>query len=106
MTGMPAVAADRAGPARSAHFQQEPPVLPGRDEAARWAAEELAKAPYRAAEPSWLDDALAEFARWLRTLTGNGDPGGDGGYAVPLLLIIAAVVIGAAIVVVRPRLNA
>jgi len=106
MTGMPALAADRAGAALTAPFQQEPPVLPGRDEAGRWAAEELAKAPYRAAEPSWLDDALTEFSRWLRALTGNGDPGGDGGYAVPLLLLIAAIVIGVAIVVVRPRLNA
>jgi hypothetical protein len=106
MTGLPALAVVWAGAALFVHFQQEPPVLPGREDAGRWAAEELAKAPYRAAAPGGLDEALAEFGRWLRALTGNGGPGGDGPYALPLLLIITAVVIGAAVLVVRPRLNA
>lgn len=99
-------AAERAAAVLSARLQPEPPVLPDREEARRWAAEELAKAPYRDADPSWLDKALAEFGRWLRSLSGDGTAGADGGYAVPLLLIIAAVIIAVAILVVRPRLNA
>lgn len=106
MTTAPGRALDQAVAVLATHFQPEPPVLPGREEASRWAAEELAKDPYVAAQPSWLDEALANFARWLRSLTGDGTPGADGGYGVPLLLLIAAVVITVAIVVVRPRLNA
>lgn len=106
MTGAAVVRADPAVAVLSMRLQAEPPVLPDRGEAGRWAAEELAKAPYRDAAPSWLEDAMAEFGRWLRSFTGDGAPAGDGGYAVPLLLVIAAVVIVAAIVVVRPRLNA
>ncbi|WP_349627231.1 DUF4129 domain-containing protein [Arthrobacter sp. C9C5] len=106
MTAAPVLAAERAVAVLSARLQPEPPVLPDRDDARRWAAEELAKAPYREAEPSWLDKALAEFGRWLRSLSGDGTPGADGGYAVPLLLIIAAVIIAVAVLVVRPRLNA
>lgn len=106
MTGAVVAIPERAAVALSAYLQAEPPVLPDRDEAGRWAAEELAKAPYRAAEPNWLDQAVAEVGRWLRSLFGSGAPGEDGGYAVPLLLLIAAVIIAVAIVVVRPRLNA
>lgn len=101
-----AVHAGHAVSVLAAGLQAEPPVLPDRGEAGRWAAEELAKAPYRDAAPSWLDDALAEFRRWLRSFSGDGAPAGDGGYAVPLLLVIAAVVILTAVLVVRPRLNA
>lgn len=106
MAGAFAAPADHAAGVLSAGLQAEPPVLPDRGEAGRWAAEELAKAPYRDAAPSWLDQAMAEFGRWLRSLAGDGSPAGDGGYAVPLLLVIAAVVIAAAILAVRPRLNA
>ena len=101
-----AVHAGHAVSVLAARLQAEPPVLPDRGEAGRWAAEELAKAPYRDAAPSWLDDALAEFSRWLRSFSGDGAPAGDSGYAVPLLLVIAAVVIVVAVLVVRPRLNA
>ncbi|KRE80350.1 DUF4129 domain-containing protein [Arthrobacter sp. Soil763] len=86
--------------------QPEPPVLPGREEAARWAAEELAKAPYREARPSWLDNALADFARWLDSLAPGGVDAPGSGVAVVLLLAAAAVVIAVAVRVVRPRLNA
>jgi len=106
VTAAPVFAAGPAVAVLTERFQPEPPVIPGREEAARWAAEELAKAPYRDAEPSWLEKALAEFGRWLRSLSGDGSPGADGGYAVPLLLIIAAVIVAVAILVVRPRLNA
>ena len=106
MTGASGFTVERAVAVLTARFQTDPPVLPGREEAGRWAAEELAKGPYREAEPSWLDQALAEFARWLRSLSGDGTPGADGGFAVPLLLTIAAVIIAVAVIVVRPRLNA
>ena len=49
----------------------EPPVLPGRDEARRWAEEELAKPEYRAAAPGWLDRAWADIMDWLRSLDGG-----------------------------------
>jgi hypothetical protein len=82
----------------------EPPVLPGADQARRWASEELSKPEYRRAAPGWLDEVWRNLADWLRSL--DGSTAGDGSPAAPLIGIGIAVVIGIAIVLARPRLNA
>lgn len=82
----------------------EPPVLPGRDEARRWAEEELAKPEYREAVPGWLDSVWADILDWLRSLDGGSGP--DTTVAAPWIGVAIAVLIGAAVVLARPRLNA
>lgn len=81
----------------------EPPVLPGADEARRWAEEELAKPEYRDAEPGWVEDLWNSILEWLRSL--DGGPGPDS-TAAPWIGVAIAVLIGAAIILARPRLNA
>ncbi|MHA7288267.1 DUF4129 domain-containing protein [Arthrobacter sp. MDT3-24] len=82
----------------------EPPVLPGRDEARRWAEQELAKPEYRDAAPGWLDSVWADILDWLRSLDGGSGP--DTTLAAPWIGVAIAVLIGAAVVLARPRLNA
>jgi hypothetical protein len=81
----------------------EPPVLPGSDEARRWAVEELSKSEYREAAPGWLDGLWQNLMDWLRSLDGSGM---DGTAAAPLIGVGIAVVIAVAIILARPRLNA
>ena len=82
----------------------EPPVLPGRDEARRWAEEELAKPEYRDAAPGWLDSVWADILDWLRSLDSGSGPDSTG--AAPWIGVAIAVLIGAAVILARPRLNA
>jgi hypothetical protein len=81
----------------------EPPVLPGAEEARRWAAEELAKSEYREAEPGWLDSLWRSFLDWLASL--DGPPGADAPVPSPVIGIVIAVVIALAVILARPRLN-
>lgn len=81
----------------------EPPVVPGRDEARRWAEEELARPEYREAAPGWLEDLWEGLLDWLRSLDGGFGLEGPG--AAPWIGIAIAVLAGAAIVLARPRLN-
>lgn len=83
----------------------ETPVSPDREEARRWAIEELAKPQYPAAQPSWLEQLWNDFVDWLASLDG-GDTGPDGDFAVPLIGALAVVLVIVAVLVVRPRLNA
>jgi hypothetical protein len=82
----------------------EPPVLPDADEARRWAAEELAKPEYQSAGPGWVDELWRGFLDWLASL--EGPTGVEGNVAAPLTGMVIAVLIAAAIIVARPRLNA
>ncbi len=83
----------------------EPPVTPDRDEARRWAAEELSKQQYPDAQPSWLDQLWRDFLDWLTSLDSGGTGSGPD-FAVPLIVALAVALIVVAVVVVRPRLNA
>ncbi|WP_309073040.1 DUF4129 domain-containing protein [Paenarthrobacter sp.] len=78
---------------------------PDRDEARRWAAEELSNPRYPDARPSWLDQLWRDFLDWMASLGGDG-PGTGPNLAVPLIVVLALALIIAAIVVIRPRLNA
>lgn len=81
----------------------EPPVLPGAEEARRWAAEELSKSEYREAEPGWLDSLWRGFLDWLASL--DGPPGADAPVPSPAIGVVIAVVIAVAVILARPRLN-
>ncbi len=83
----------------------EPPVEPDRQEASRWAAEELSKPVYRDAQPDWLTDLWRQFTDWLRSLN-SGDPAIDSGVAVPAIGVTIVILIAVAILLARPRLNA
>lgn len=81
------------------------PVDPDAPEARQWLREELAKAPYEAARPTWFDRLSTAVLDWFTSLTA---PSADGFAAwVPLLLTVAVVVVvGAAILIFGlPRLN-
>lgn len=82
----------------------EPPVQPDREEARRWAVEELSRREYRDAEPGWLADLWRQFLDWLQSL-GDGQATAEGNPTAPLIGIGIAVLLGLAIVLARPRLN-
>lgn len=86
-------------------LSMEPPVTPERDEARRWAIEELGKPQYSDARPGWLDQLWRDFLDWLSSLEGDGTGPGTN-FALPGIVAIAVVLIIVAVFVVRPRLNA
>jgi hypothetical protein len=79
-------------------------VSPDRDEARRWAEEELSKPKYPDAQPSWLEQVWRDFLDWLASLGSDSASPGNG-IAIPLIIALAVVLIVVAIIVVRPRLN-
>ncbi|MFP3459385.1 DUF4129 domain-containing protein [Arthrobacter globiformis] len=83
----------------------EPPVQPDREEARRWAVEELSKREYREAAPGWLETLWRQFLDWLQSVTDGQSPA-DGPPVAPLIGLGIAILIGVAIVLARPRLNA
>jgi hypothetical protein len=83
----------------------EPPVQPDRDEARRWAAEELSKREYREAAPGWLETLWQQFLDWLQSLTAGQSPA-DGPPVAPFIGLGIAILVGVAIILARPRLNA
>ena len=78
---------------------------PDRQEAGRWAAEELAKPVYQDAQPDWLTELWRQFMEWLRSLN-SGEPAMDSGVAVPAIGVTIVILIAVAILLARPRLNA
>ena len=66
------------------------PVDPDVDQAREWITRELAKPPYRAAEPTWFDRLASAFWEWLTSLQ-------FGGTGSPLLIwgLVALLLIGA-----------
>ncbi|MDQ1059398.1 hypothetical protein QFZ23_003299 [Arthrobacter globiformis] len=83
----------------------EPPVQPDRDEARRWAAEELSKREYREAAPGWLETVWQQFLDWLQSVTDGQFPA-DGPPVAPFIGLGIAILVGVAIILARPRLNA
>lgn len=85
--------------------QSQPPVDPDRQEARKWAVDELSKPVYRDAQPDWLTELWRHFMDWLRSLN-TGEAAIDSGVAVPAIGVTVAVLIALAIILARPRLNA
>jgi len=81
------------------------PVTPDGPQARRWLLDELAKAPYQAAKPTWFDLLAKAVKDWLTSLfvPSNG--------ALAPVLILVLVVVGIALIAVAflvfglPRLN-
>lgn len=81
------------------------PVQPDADEARQLLQDELAKGVYRQAEPSLLERAWTAVLTWLGELLGQ-IRSVDAGVGTILLAVGAGVVIAAAVLLIRPRLNA
>lgn len=81
------------------------PVDPTAPEARRWLQEELAKAPYEAARPTWFDQLSQAFMDWLNSLTVPS--GGGFGAWIPLIItiVVVAVLVTAFLIFGLPRLN-
>jgi Domain of unknown function (DUF4129) len=81
------------------------PVDPDAPEAQQWLREELSKAPYQAARPTWFDRLSQGFLDWLNSLTlGEGD-GLEGWIPVVLTVLAIAALVVAFLVFGMPRLN-
>jgi len=70
------------------------PVDPDADEARRLLLDELSKAEYREAQPTWFDRLAAAIGDWLQSLTvgSAGGPPGIGVLIVILVVVVALVV--------------
>ncbi len=78
--------------------------VPDGDEAREWAEQELSKAGYQAAKPTWFDNLMADVVEWLFSLF---DPQASGSIA-PFATTLVVIVIVAALIVAlliwgRPR---
>lgn len=93
-----------AGPRRTG-TALDVPVDPGADEAARWLREELAKAQYREAQPTWFDRLAQAIWEWLSGLQFGAVDGPPGLGQLIVALVVAAVVIGAFLIFGRPALS-
>lgn len=81
------------------------PVDPDGDQARQWIIEELSKPEYQASKPTWWDLLSKAVWDWLKSLHfGGGDA-----LQVPMLgvlmVVIAAVIVGAFSIFGMPRLN-
>ncbi|WP_104082811.1 DUF4129 domain-containing protein [Cryobacterium sp. Y11] len=81
----------------------EVPVDPDAPDARSWLREELAKAPYAAARPTWFDRASQAFLDWLQSLTLPGD-GGANWLPVLATLVVVAALLASWLVFGAPRL--
>lgn len=81
------------------------PVDPDSTEAQRWVIQELAKPEYRAAQPTWFDQASQAFWKWLQSLKIDGGPGVQGPILIVALLVVVAALIAAFFIFGAPRLN-
>ena len=79
------------------------PVDPDAPDARSWLREELAKAPYIAAKPTWFDRVAQTFLDWLQSLT---MPSGGGANWLPVLaaLVVIAAVVASWLVFGAPKL--
>lgn len=79
------------------------PLVPGADEARRWAQEELAKKEYQDAKPGFAQLILEWFRKALGDLL-NGTSSPGAGLALTIFLAVMVAVVVLIIFVIRPRL--
>ena len=79
------------------------PVDPDAPDARSWLREELAKAQYTAARPTWFDRVAQTFLDWLQSLT---LPSGGGASWLPVLatLVVIAAIVASWLVFGAPKL--
>ncbi|PVE18592.1 DUF4129 domain-containing protein [Arthrobacter sp. Bz4] len=81
------------------------PVVPDDEEARGWLEDELAQGRYQEAEPNFLERIATTILEWLGSIFADLRPL-EAGPGTLLLALGAAVVIAAAVWLVKPRLNA
>lgn len=81
------------------------PVVPDDEEARGWLMDELAQGRYQEAEPNFLERIATSILEWLGSIFADLRPL-EAGPGTLLLALGAAVVIAAAVWLVKPRLNA
>jgi hypothetical protein len=81
------------------------PVDPDAPEARRWLEEELAKAPYQAARPTWFDRLSESILDWLGSLFSGTGPGAEGWLPVIVTVLVLAALVAAFWIFGMPRLN-
>jgi hypothetical protein len=81
------------------------PVDPSAPDAQQWLREELAKAPYQAARPTWFDRLSQAFFDWLDSLTAPSGEGFAGWVPLILTVLVIGVVVAALFIFGLPRLN-
>lgn len=70
------------------------PVDPDAPEGREWIIDELSKAPYQEAKPTWFDLLVQAIWDWLNSLTFNGTSGPPAiGQLIVVLLVVAAIVV-------------
>lgn len=78
---------------------------PDSTEAQRWLRDELAKAPYQAAQPTWFDRLSQSFMDWLTSLTGPDGGAFNAWVPVIVTVVVLAVLVTAWLIFGPPRLN-
>lgn len=81
------------------------PVEPDGSQGRQWLFDELGKAVYQAARPSWFDLASQAFFAWIRDLLANAGRGSGAAALVVVVLIVTALLVAAFLVFGRPRLD-
>lgn len=83
----------------------EVPVLPDAETAREWLVDELAKAPYREAEPTWFDRLSSTVWDWLSSLLEGSEGGPPALVWAVLLLVVIAALVASYLIFGPPRLN-
>lgn len=81
------------------------PVDPDREQAQQWLIEELSKAEYQAAKPTWWDLLSKAFWDWLNSLSVDGDNPIQFPIAAFVVIVIAAIIVAAFFIFGMPRIN-
>ncbi|MBC7725718.1 MAG: DUF4129 domain-containing protein [Burkholderiaceae bacterium] len=81
------------------------PVQPDADQAREWLRQELAKAAYEQARPSWFDRAASAVWDWVTSLFDAGVAGPPTIVWVVLVLLVVAAIIGSYLIFGPPRRN-
>ena len=81
------------------------PVDPDAPEARRWLREELAKAPYQAAQPTLFDRLSRAILDWFGSLVAPSGAGFAGWVPLIVTIVVAAVLAALFLIFGLPRLN-
>ena len=81
------------------------PVEPDGDQGRQWMLDELGKPVYQQARPTWFDLASKAILDWLRDLLAGASSGSGAVALVLVVLLLAALLVGAFLVFGRPALN-
>jgi len=80
------------------------PVDPDAPGARQWLREELAKAPYEAARPTWFDRAAQGFLDWINSLTVGGSEDWQAWLPVVGIVLVAAALVAGWLLFGAPKL--